>query len=73
MISQSHIMYQPNTGSGQGYSTQVQPIIQSTEQKLKDKADKSEVDLLKEKNIIIGGPYLKFNIYNWLHITGKFW
>ena len=49
MISRSHVIYQPNTHSGQGYSTQVQPIIQSIEEKLKDKADKSEVDLLKEK------------------------
>ena len=49
IISQSHVMHHPYTSSGQGYSTPVQPPIPSTELQLRDKADKSEVDLLKEK------------------------
>ena len=49
VISQSHVMHQPNIDRGEGYSTQVQPLIQLIEQKLKYKVDKSEVDLLKEK------------------------
>ena len=49
IISQSHVMYHPHPSSGQGYSTPVQPPITSTDIQLRGKADKSEVDLLKEK------------------------
>ena len=49
IISQSHVMHQPHTSNRHRCSTQVQHPKQSTKQKLKDKADKSEVDWLKEK------------------------